>query len=428
MMQHHTINGLGTRGDTFSLHSKIIEHSTAGFQTQRIVIGYKHIQVHKLIIVDFFRILKFQIDGNGKAGSDARLTFHSDVAAHHPDNVSADGHAQSGSLNPVHLIVLGADKGFKNLLKKVFFHADAVILKDEFIASHPCLIRRLFRDGKLNFAAIRRVFHGIAHKIGKDLLDAQAVADHRFVSHAGNVNAELMAVRLNLRIGHGEQIFHQIGKVEFLLAQIDLAGLDLAHIQNFIDEAEQVLAGLGNLLQTVFHTLLFVQTGHGDSGHADDAVHRGANVMGHIGEKVGLSLVGGLRGVIGRLQCHFLLAFLPDQVIYIPRSDHSHETAVLLMDKGHSRLKVKVSAICKLFIDKRIVISVFFYMLQRQLFNKFTATGIRYQFLGIPKNHLRPAVVMFANVLRDSPSVLFLPAVNRNRISIRIDKQNRIVF
>ena len=249
MVKHDLLHCLRTRGDSLRLHSEIIQHTHAGFQTQFIIIGHQHIQIDEFIIVDIGGILKLQVNGDCEAGANSGLAFDLDISSHHPDDIPADGHAETGTLDPVDPSVLCPDKRFKNPIDERFAHPDTVILKDKFITPDLRLIGRPFRDGKPDLSAIRCKLHGISHEISKDLLYPETVPHHCL-----------------------------------------------------IDQSEQMLACPGNLLQTVLNPLFIVNMGRSNGCHADDPIHRRADVMGHIGQEISLCLVFRLRRVKGRLQ------------------------------------------------------------------------------------------------------------------------------
>ena len=69
-----------------------------------------------------------------------------------------------------------------------------------------------------------------------------------------------------------------------------LAGLDLREVEDVVDDAEQVLAGALDLRDVV--ALLGVERGlERQVRHADDRVHRRADLMAHVGQEVGLQRV-----------------------------------------------------------------------------------------------------------------------------------------
>ena len=95
----------------------------------------------------------------------------------------------------------------------------------------------------------------------------------------------------------GQQGFH----VERDRFQRELAGLDLGEIEDVVDQAEQcfraALDGFGVVV------LLAVEIGvQQQAGHADHTVHRRADFMAHVGEKIALRTAGLLGRVPGLLQ------------------------------------------------------------------------------------------------------------------------------
>ncbi len=67
-------------------------------------------------------------------------------------------------------------------------------------------------------------------------------------------------------------------------------------------------------------------------GHADDAVHRRADLVAHVRQELALGLVGGLGGVLGRAQFGFRLVALGD---VLRNADAAHHFAVLDVEAAH---------------------------------------------------------------------------------------------
>ena len=84
---------------------------------------------------------------------------------------------------------------------------------------------------------------------------------------------------------------HEIRQVHCLFLDLHLAALNAAHIQHIVDEGEQVLAGSGDLFQVVQHLLLILNMGRRQRGEADNGVHRGADVVAHVEQKLPLGAV-----------------------------------------------------------------------------------------------------------------------------------------
>ena len=77
--------------------------------------------------------------------------------------------------------------------------------------------------------------------------------------------------------------------------EADAAGFDLRHVEDVVDDVEQVLPALVDVA-AVFLVLVGAERpehpGFHDLGEADDGVERRAQLMAHVGEEFGLGLVG----------------------------------------------------------------------------------------------------------------------------------------
>ena len=84
-----------------------------------------------------------------------------------------------------------------------------------------------------------------------------------------------------------EHLVHDARQVEIDDLQLQSARLDLGKVEDIVDDRQQRLARLGHGLGKL--ALFVVQLGvEQEAGHADDAVHRGADLVAHIGEKLTL--------------------------------------------------------------------------------------------------------------------------------------------
>ena len=107
-----------------------------------------------------------------------------------------------------------------------------------------------------------------------------------------------------------------------LLLQIDLAALDPAHVQNVIDQTQQMVARGHDLFQILLHLILSVDMGDGQSREADNGIHGRADIMRHVGEEHRLCLAGlvGLRQ--GILQKAFLLHLASGLLVHAVKAQH----------------------------------------------------------------------------------------------------------
>ena len=90
-------------------------------------------------------------------------------------------------------------------------------------------------------------------------------------------------------------LIQQPHDIRALLIQFHLAAFDAAHVQNVVNERQQMMAGRFNLAQILHrlrrHSGLLLQ----EADVADDGVHRRPDVMAHVGEERAFGLAALLR-------------------------------------------------------------------------------------------------------------------------------------
>ena len=97
---------------------------------------------------------------------------------------------------------------------------------------------------------------------------------------------------MTLHAEHGVHLLHKLGEGEFLVLQGELARFDAGHVQNFVDEVQQVFGGASDFLQVVLDLVRKPWFMEGEAVQPDDGVHGGANLVAHVGEEYGLCPVG----------------------------------------------------------------------------------------------------------------------------------------
>ena len=115
----------------------------------------------------------------------------------------------------------------------------------------------------------------------------------------GEVPVKLEALFGSLKRNAVDRLLDQHGQVERMVLELELARLDLGEIKDVADDGEQRVGALADGLRVV--ALLGVQVGAEEkAGHADDGVHRRANLVAHVGEELGLGHVGAFRRFLRR--------------------------------------------------------------------------------------------------------------------------------
>ena len=148
-------------------------------------------------------------------------------------------------------------------------------------------------------AAVAGELHRIGQEIEKDLLQRPAVGfDHQPRRPvAGEVDIALAGGLAD----HLHAVLDDVGHVDVVDVERHAAGLDLGHVEDVVDDLEQIgaaavdVAGIFLIFgvaeraeQTLLHHL----------GEADHGVERGAQLVADIGEELGFGAVGGLGAVL----------------------------------------------------------------------------------------------------------------------------------
>ena len=90
-----------------------------------------------------------------------------------------------------------------------------------------------------------------------------------------------------LSVDNDVDLIQKIPEGKFFLFQYHSSGLDAAHIQNIVDQAEQMLGTRSDLFQLFTGMRSQIRIPQRNIIQTDDRVHRCADLMAHIGKKTG---------------------------------------------------------------------------------------------------------------------------------------------
>ena len=248
------------------------------------------------------------------------------------------------------------------MLHKVRRHADAVVLHQEYIIAVAPVEGGLLGDAEVHRPSGWGILHGVAQQVDEDLAQLQGVCDDVLVGHVEGVDEQLQPLGLHLGLDDIDQIVGQLGDVAGLILDLDLAALNAAHVQDVVDEAEQVVAGGEDLLEAVLDLLPVVDVADCDGGKADDGVHGGADVVGHIGQEGGLGPVGVLGLHQRLLEGLGLLPLLLDLGGDILGDHHDHDVPGAVVprhDKGLTHAHLLPAGDCAPVIHRDLLLSLF---------------------------------------------------------------------
>ena len=91
-------------------------------------------------------------------------------------------------------------------------------------------------------AAFHRILNCVAQNIETDLTDSERITDHHLILYPQQTDVHVKVIRIGLWAYQLRNLRHQIRKVKRLLPQGYLSALNLRHIQNIINQAQQMLA------------------------------------------------------------------------------------------------------------------------------------------------------------------------------------------
>ena len=214
-------------------------------------------------------------EGDGEFGALAFPGLEGDGAAHHFDDVLGDGHAEAGALDAGDGGVFFAGEGVEDDLGEFGGHADAVVLAAEFVGGAAVLGGGGLGDAQGDGAAGGGVFDGVGEEVEEDLVEVHLVAVDEFVADADGVDAEGVLAGLDVGLDDVVEGVEDVGEGFDVFVEGHLAGLDAAHVEDVVDEGEEVFGGLGDGLEVFLDVLGFGEVGGGEAGEADDGVHGG---------------------------------------------------------------------------------------------------------------------------------------------------------
>ena len=270
-------------------------HAVAGVE---VVVHHQCLQAFQLGDLFHRTVLRLRSQRytDDKLGALALLRLDSDGAAHHIHDVFGDGHAKSGALYPAYCGGALPLKRLEDLLGKLRTHADAVVLDAKLVLPAAAHLSGKLPDTYRDRAARRGKLDGVGQQVQQDLIQPGLVAIDILVGHIYGIHVKFQLLGVDLPADDGFQVVQHIGQVDLHLFQMELSAFDAAHVQHVVDEGEQVLAGGKGLGEIILHPLLVVNVADRQRGKADDGVHGGADVVGHIGKEGALGAIGGLGG------------------------------------------------------------------------------------------------------------------------------------
>ena len=198
------------------------------------------------------------------------------------------GEAQAGSLEPLGIDRLQLGEGLEQLGDVFLPDADAGVRNGD-LDEIPVKDRTY-----LHGAGGRGELDGIGEQVEQDLLQFPLVGRQADLGLRRDLQRQLDAALDRLLPQHAHGAFQGFPQREAAQVELHLARLHLGEVQDVVDQGEQVPAA-GKDVVDVF-LLLFVDDAEHlvlqHLGEADHRIERGAQLVAHVGQEVGLDQVG----------------------------------------------------------------------------------------------------------------------------------------
>ena len=269
------------------------------------------------------------IDRHGKGAALAVHTADRDVAPHHAGEAATDGKAEARAAKAPSHRAVGLHELVKDRFEGFLGQSDAAVgylqRKPHFVtlARHPrpdlhtSLVGELYRVGD---------------QVGHDLPQSSRVGEQGLGNSLVDLEVEGDALFLGLDREHGDDLGHDDMGCEAYLLEFEVSRLDLAEIEYVVDELEEMFAAAADRLE-VLVAVAFV----GDVAspqyfsEAEDCVHRGADLVTHVGKEFALGAIGGL----GVFFCNRKLGLVLFELRDIVEADQdAPRTAARPQDRG----------------------------------------------------------------------------------------------
>ena len=227
---------------------------------------------------------QFQLEPEGRAA--AGFAGQADVAAHELQQLAGDGQPQPGAAVLAGRRTIGLREGLEQerLLRRG--QADARVPHLNLEGKAVAQQRILGPYDQLNPALFGKLDR-IAHQVYQHLLDPSGVPAQCTRQTRRQVRRERQAARLRLRGQQRQGLVDLLGEVEFRGLDPELAGLDLGEVQDVVDDRQEVCAA-GADHPAHLHLLLRQGGVQQQICHAEDAIHRGTDLVAHVGEELRL--------------------------------------------------------------------------------------------------------------------------------------------
>ena len=228
---------------------------------------------------------------NSKLRSDSFFGLDRNSSVHQFNNVLRDRKTETCAAILVVAAAVFLFKGIKDLRDEILFHSDACILYRHFYRRMIFKQRSAFNCKQDVSRGIGKL-DGIGKNVNDNLLQFHVIADVVVAYAACNTAFIMKALLVTLQHYHVIDLLKHIAERELFFADDKPARFDAAHVENIIDESEQMSCASSDLFEIFFGIFRQCFITQCKAVKPDDRIHRSAYLMAHAGEECSLRPVG----------------------------------------------------------------------------------------------------------------------------------------
>ena len=211
-----------------------------------------------------------------------------ETTAHHLDELRRDGETEAGAAVPARRRRVGLDERSEDLPPLVLGNPDAGVAHGA--AQHDGVLVALGRgDLDTDLARVGEL-DGVAHQIEQDLTESARIADQRRRHVRRDAARQLQPLLVGPRREQLDAVFDGVAHGERHALERETAGFDLRDVEDVVDDRHQRLRRFPGGAQVLALTRRQLRLQR-EVGHADDGVHRCADLVAHVGQELALGHV-----------------------------------------------------------------------------------------------------------------------------------------
>ena len=266
------------------------EELAAGRRTDRL----RSVRARQGVVAKRARARRRGRERHADARAEAFSARDFDRAAHELDELARDGEPETGSAVAAAGIGFALLKGLEEAPLGVGAHADAGVLYAE--AQRLPAVRAVEHLDLQADASGRRELDRIAHQVGEHLAQTRRIDEMRRPQRRIDAPREQQLLAARHVLERGIDALHQAGHRAGLGAQLQFPHLDLREVEDVVDQGEERAARFARRREhlPLIERELAVRE---QFQHADDRVHRRADLVAHGGDECALRLRARARGV-----------------------------------------------------------------------------------------------------------------------------------